>query len=415
MKKHLYLFCFLTFSLFAQSTKEIYNLSTKAYQENDFVTFLKLTQKLDSIRPSHPTYMYNLACAHALNKNINESISVLEKCILMNHAINFSDEKDLDNIKNDLKYPGLQVLQSELQKTVASSIKVTELSEKDLHPESIFYLKKHKIWLANSIRHKKIVSFDIKSGVCSNWLYDLPYSVFAMKADANEQYLWVTTTAIPEMIGFSKEMEGKSEILKIDIKAKKIIKRFYMDGNHTFGDIIISKKGEVYLSDSGEAIIYKIENDKLSVWLDLKKEAYNLQGLTFNKSENQIFISDYLKGILWIDLKNVANRKWIDFPKGTVKKGIDGLIFYEESLIAIQNGVKPHRIMQLNLSQNQISSFKVIDHNRLEMIEPTNGIIDRNSLYFIGNSPWSFYDKNSNLEVNKINPPQIFKYTINEN
>lgn len=403
--------------LLAQSQKEIYLATNKAYQDKDYSTFLKLTKKLDSLRPSHPTYSYNLACAYALNNKQNEAVIQLKKCLLANAAIPFENESDLFSIHNTKEYEELIALKKNQNETIANSEKFVELTEKDLHPESFLYLSKSKTWLANSIRNKKIVWFDAKSGKCTDWFTDENlFSIFAMKADKDEKFLWITTTSIPEMKGYISALEGKSEIVKIEIKTKKVIKRFSVQGNHVFGDLIINDKGEVFLSDSGEALIYKIKNDELSVWLDLKKEAFNLQGITFGNTQNEIFIADYLKGILRIDTKNTSNKNWLKLPEGFSQKGIDGLIYYKNSLIALQNGVKPHRVTQLFLKDdNSIMSFKLIDHNRSEMIEPTNGFVKDNVLYFIGNSPWSFYDKNFNLNTDLINYPTIYKYNLHAN
>lgn len=399
---------------FSQSQRELYNKSTEAYKNKEHALFLKITQKLDSLRPSHPTYTYNLAVAYAMSNEKDKAISVLEKLVLMNNTVDFEKDADFDNLKNTSEFEKVIQLKSELQKTVINSEKVISLTEKDLHPEGLIWLPKAKIWLASSIRKKKIISFNLKTGKCSDWFTESDFSVFAMKTDAKEKYLWIATAAMPEMVGFSKEMEGKAEVLKIDVKTRKIIKRFPMEGNHVFGDLILDKNENVYVSDSGEAKIYKISDDVMSVWLDLKQEAFNLQGLTFNKGQSKIYIADYLKGILVIDISNPQNRNWIDFPKGTTVKGIDGLAFHENSLFAIHNGVKPIRVIQyyLNENQNMISSYKIIDQNRPEFDEPALGTVIKNKLYFFSNSPWKGYDKQFRLDETKFENPILFQFAI---
>lgn len=417
MKIYYYLFYFFTFSVVAQSTKEIYNQSTKAYQEKDYVSFLHLTKKLDSLRPSHPTFTYNLACAYALNKKADLAFSILVTCLLNDHKLPFETEKDLEYLKSFSQYDSLLQLKSKLELPIRKSKKEIVLSEKELHPESLLYLKKWNLWLVNSIRNKKIVAFDVKSGKCVDWfINENLYAVLAMKTDKEEKFLWITTAAIPEMKGYNSSLEGKSEIVKIDIKTKNIVKRFAVQGNSVFGDLIINDHGDVFLSDSGEALIYQIKNEELSIWLDLRKEAFNLQGITFGENQNSIFVADYLKGILKIDVHHVSNRNWLRLPNGFSYKGIDGLLYYKNSLIAIQNGIKPHRVSQLFLDNNQsIIKFKIIDHNRSEMVEPTNGVLKDDCLYFIGNSPWSFYDKSFNLNLELIDYPTIYKYNLHAN
>lgn len=417
MKKTI-LYCSLGFLLstacFSQSQRELYNLSTEYYKAKNYSDFLNITRKLDSIRPAHPTYTYNLAAGYALNDNKEEAISVLRKLVAMNTKIDFEKDSDFDMLKKTPAFESIVKLKADLNTTVVHSEKVISLSEKDLHPEGLLYLPKQREWLAASIRKKKIVSFDEKTGQCQDWFKDSNFSVFAMKADKNEKTLWVSTAAMPEMISFSKEMEGKAEVLKIDIKTRKILKRFPLEGNHVLGDLILADNGDVYISDSGEAKIYRISNDKMEVWLDMKSEAFNLQGITFNENQSKLFVADYFKGIMVIETNNTQNRNWLKFPENTTVKGIDGLVFHKNSLFAIHNGVKPIRVIQydLNLNQNGISTFKIIDNNRPEFDEPALATVVNNRLYFFSNSPWTAYDKNFNLDETKFENPVLFKYQI---
>ncbi|MGH2667077.1 TPR end-of-group domain-containing protein [Flavobacterium sp.] len=394
----------------------MYNLSVQAYQNKDFGQFLNLNRKLDSLRPSHPTYTYNLACAFALNGKTDEALSVLRKCVLMNTKIDFESEKDLESLKNSEGYKKLFALKSKWEIPVTSSEKIISLSEKTLHTEGLLYLNSSKTWLATSIRNRKIVSFDIHSGQCTDWLSgeDL-LSVFAIKADKKEKILWITTSAMPEMKGYNKNFEGKSEILKIDIKTKKILKRFPLQGNHVLGDLVVAKNGDVYISDSGEAVIFKITDDSMSVWLDLNKEAFNLQGLTFDETESQLFIADYLKGILRIPMQDLTYRNWLNFPSNVTVKGIDGLLWHKKTLIAIHNGVKPIRIMQYVLNQNnEITNFNVLDNNRLEFDEPALGTISGGKLYFFSNSPWKAYNRNFDLDETQFENPTLYTNSLTD-
>ncbi|MCG2611640.1 hypothetical protein LZZ90_08985 [Flavobacterium sp. SM15] len=416
--KHLILSFTATFlvsaACFSQSQRELYNQSTEAYKTRNYPQFLKLTEKLDSIRPMHPTFTYNLSAAYALNNEKEKAISVLEKLVQMNNKIDFEKDTDFNNIRQSEEFQNILKLKAELNNPVVNSQKVISLNDKELHPESLIYLEKQKLWLASSIRQKKIVAFDLKTGKCSNWFTESHFSTFAMKTDKKEKYLWVATAAMPEMIGFTKEMEGRAEVLKIDSKTKKVVKRFPVEGNHVFGDLVLDNKGNAYVSDSGEALVYKISDDKLSVWLDLKKEAFNLQGITFNEDFSKIFIADYLKGILVIDVQNPQNRNWLKFPKGTTVKGIDGLLFYKNTLLAIHNGVNPIRVIQYNLTENHtaISSFRIIDINRPEFDEPALGTIVANNLFFFSNSPWKAYTKDEKLDGTKFENPMLFQYQI---
>lgn len=411
-QRHIILAAFILFTTLsvAQIPQKLYNASVRAYENKDYAAFLKFTISLDSVRPLHPTYTYNLASAYALNGNSAKALSTLHKLVLMNNTTAFEADDDFKSLQGTEGFKALQGLKESQNKLVETSKPVVVLSEKELHPEGVTYLPKSKTWLASSIRKRKIVSFDIKTGQCTDWFKDdKTLSVLAMKADAKEEFLWVATAAFVEMERDDKALHGKAEVLKIDLKTKQVVKGYTVRGNHVFGDLIVAKNGIVYVSDSYKPIVYKIENDSISEFVTFPNDGYNLQGLAFNKEESKLFVADYLKGITVVDILTKAKTSLI-FPEGTSAKGIDGIVFYNNTLIAIQNGVKPIRVMQfqLNKKQNQISGFKILDNNRPEFNEPALATMVGEQLYFFANSPWSAYDKNGVMDVAKFSNPMLF-------
>ena len=398
-----------TFAI-AQIQQKLYNATMRAYDNKDYKSFLEIGQKLDSLRPNHPTYTYNLASAYALNNESGKAIATLQRLVMMDNASAFEADEDFKSLQEIEEFKALSALKNAQGKVVTTSKPVVTLNEKELHPEGLTYLSKSKIWLASSVRKRKIVSFDIKTGKCTDWLKDdKTLAVLAMKADAKEQFLWVATAVFPQMENYDKKLKGKAEVLKIDIKTKQVVNAFTATGVHVFGDLVIAKNGVVYVSDSSKPILYKIENDEMTEFVLFEKEGYNLQGLAFNKDESKLFMADYLRGIIVIDL-GTKTKTWLSFPEGTTPKGIDGLVFYNNSLIGIQNGAKPIRITQfaLNKQQDKINSFKILDNNRPEFNEPALATVVGEKLYFFANSPWNAYDNNGVLDMAKVSNPIIY-------
>ena len=372
------------------------------------------------MRPSHPVFMYNVAAGYALTKKNNEAFANINRLVLMDNTIPFEDEADFDNIRNTEGFKKAIALKEEQNKVIESSKFKVALSEKDLHPEGVIYLDRHKLWLASSIHNKKIVSFNA-SGVCSDWFTDTPYSVFSLRADTKQRYLWATCSAMPEMKGYTEAADGRNEVLKIDILTKRLVKRYLADGKHVFGDLAIAKNGDIYISDSANPIIYKIQYDKIPhekiiVWKDLTGIALNIQGITFNDDESKLFIADYLKGIMVVTMKDDFKTSWVTIPDGATKKGIDGLEYYKNSLIAVHNGSVPIRIVKYNLNpeNNQITDFKVLDNNRPEFNEPALANITAGKLYFFANCPWKFYNDAKQLDETKFENPKLFELELNK-
>lgn len=408
-------FMFYCDTSFAQSQRDLYNNSIKAYESKNYSEFLQLTKQLDSIRPMHPTFTYNLAIAYALHQQTDNAVAQLKKAILMNAKTAFEDDTDFQSIKETEAFKSLSVFKQKQLEVVANSQKAITLSEKALHPESVLYLSKTKTWLAASIRKRKVVSFDEKTGVCSDWLVaENGLAVFALKPDAKEEFLWVASSAIPEMENYNETLKGKAEILKVNLKTKKIVNRYSIDGNHVFGDIYVTKNNKVFISDSDKPIIYTIENDALVIWLSLENTAFNLQGITMNSEEDKLFVADYLKGIAVVKTAD-KEVNWLPFPKDATPKGIDGLVYANNNLFAVQNGVSPIRItqLQLNATDTEIIDFKLLDNNRPEFDEPALLTLVKDKLYFFANSPWKAYDKNGVLNESKITNPELYFLKLN--
>lgn len=151
----------------------------------------------------------------------------------------------------------------------------------------------------------------------------------------------------------------------------------------------------------------------MTEWLDLSREAFNLQGIAIDEAASVLFVADYLKGIVAINLKD-RKHNWFAFPDEATQKGIDGLTYYNNTLIAIHNGVAPIRVVQykLNPAKNTLAGFIFIDNNRPEFNEPVLGTIYKDVFYFFANSPWKAYDRNGVLDQSAVTNPELFSYSL---
>ena len=86
-------------------------------------------------------------------------------------------------------------------------------------------------------------------------------------------------------------------------------------------------------------------------------------------------------------------------PRTISDYGIDGLYRYRDKLIAIQNGIQPHRVVAFALSDDglAIDSADVLAMNLPEFDEPTLGTVVGDDFYFVANSHWNRFDRDGNL------------------
>jgi hypothetical protein len=127
----------------------------------------------------------------------------------------------------------------------------------------------------------------------------------------------------------------------------------------------------------------------------------SLQGMDFCDNGKKIIAADWSNGLYLIDIATQKVISTIKHPKNISLKGIDGLYYLKagNSLIAIQNGAKPMKVMQLFLDPTfqTVTRFKVLEKANPVFNEPTLGVIVGKTLYYVANSQWGSYAKDSSI------------------
>ena len=74
---------------------------------------------------------------------------------------------------------------------------------------------------------------------------------------------------------------------------------------------------------------------------------------------------------------------------------------YGNDLIAIQNGIQPNRVVRLKMSNNgtTVESIQVLEINHPSFGEPTLGVVNQDTLFFVANSPVSQFLRDRQLSA----------------
>jgi sugar lactone lactonase YvrE len=288
------------------------------------------------------------------------------------------------------------------------------LPDRALHLESIA-IGKGNVYGA-AVHQRKIVRFhqDTLTDFTTE-AQDSLTAVLGIKLDEKRNILWACASPLPEM----KDYKGTetSALFKYDLATGKLLAKYktVIKTKSCFGDLLISSKGAVFISDSWQGTIYTLseKTQTLVPWFT-SPEFRSLQGIAFSDDERYLFLADYSKGIFRLDVKSkklilLAN------PQNVSVKGIDGLLWYKNSLIAIQNGTTPQQvtILHLNATRNAVAHGTIIDRGHPSFNEPTNGCIVYDTFYYIANSKWPEYDKLHNLrDVSELSEPVILKTVL---
>jgi hypothetical protein len=253
------------------------------------------------------------------------------------------------------------------------------LPEKDLLPEDIAYDPATGRFFLSSVRHHKIVVLR-KDGTFANFVPEGEHPMMALAADARRRRLWATTVD-----------DGKSALLLFHLDSAKLLRRFDLPAaeKHELGDMTLSPSGDLYISDSLGSL-YFVDHTRDRLELLFGPGAFRSpQTPALSSDGRRLFVPDYSRGISIVD---VAARTWklLPHPPGLSLGGIDGMYLAGRTLVAIQNGTAPARLIRMNLDAGltRIVSWETLEANWSGLGDATHGVRVGDQFYFIANSGW---------------------------
>ncbi len=386
----LILFILSTHLSFGQmdSLRTYYQLSIEAYKAGEYGDFLRYTVRANEIRPNHPALAYNLASAYAVNNRKEEAVSALSTFLRMNASLDYQKDSDFDSLRGYEPYENLVEQVAQSTKKMTSAQVAFKLSQKENHYESMTYDAGSETFFLGTINTRRAMKY--KSGAVEQLLGDEPllYSIMGLDIDPESNMLWICSAALPEMQGYSDTLQNRSSVFGLDLTTGKV-KFSYLIPEATLGDLISMGNGTALASDGLGNKLYELRPDGFSVFADLSGTLLNLQGLS--KSENQLYISDYLTGLYSLNLETKSLRK-LRANDLYSEKGTDGLLSYQGHLIGFQNGTQPKRVTGVRFDAHKAVQMKLIEQNSSLKGEPTQGVISGNTLYYIATSAWDAYE-----------------------
>lgn len=409
-----------------QGFDELQAEALTAYKAKQYAEMEVLLVRAEQLRPQHPRALYNLAAARALQKDAAGAQSYLERLDRMKLAYKFWDDPDFSAFKDQ---PAFKKLAESFQRHLSpqgTAEFAFSAGVADFMPEGIAYDRDTGSFYLSSVRQRRVLRVD-SSNERVNLVGSGEYGMLAalgMKFEPRQRRLWVATSALPEMEDYDPEEDkGRAGILSFDRDSGRVRGRYWLpkDGkDHVLGDLIISSQGLVYTTDSADGRLYELDRKTKKFTAQPGSEALESpQGLSFAPGQRYIYLADYNKGLFRYDLE----QKKLEMLPGrddVCLYGIDGLYYYKNSLIAIQNGVRPNRVVRIALDENQspprVTGMQVLAAGLKDFDEPTLGVLKNNGVfYFVANSHWNRIDERHRLpHEDTLTRPVVLRIDLEE-
>lgn len=265
-----------------------------------------------------------------------------------------------------------------------------------LDPENIAYDVVDQLFYVGSALKRKIVKID-KTGFISDFtgeMQDGLWSVLGMKVDATRRVLWVASSAHQGMKGFTDQDGGRTGIFKYDLSTGKYVKKYLPDPSvrHAFNDLVVTSTGDLLATDSESATVYAISphRDELEIWFS-SPSISQPDGITLSRDEKKVFVA-HAAGVSVIDR---ASKTLSMLNESESLSGLNGIYYFGNSLIAIQPSGQSVSRAYLSGGLDKVDSIRVVEPRNDFLNRPTSGVMVGRTLYYIGNSPYSFFEKKS--------------------
>lgn len=405
----------------AETVRAMYAAAIEAYDKKDYTAYLKNMEAAIAQRPVHPTFLRRLAGAYALNRRAADAAGVLKKMATLSLYYSALDDPDFAAVRGD---GGVQIAARALEalrsRRIGSSEVAWTIHDRMFVPEGIAYDPATKAFFVSSQYKRKIVRID-PSGAVQDFVTsgrDGLWMVFGIAVDPTRRLLWAVSTAEPVMERYSMVDENATGVFAFDIQTGALSHKFVLAERspaHRFDDITVSANGRVFASDGGSGIVYTIAPAGKS--LEVFVPAGTIQGpngLVTTPDGRWLYVSDYAGFIFRVDTATKAVIRLLA-PPDVALYGIDGLTLYRGSLIGVQNGVEPARVIRLDLSADgtRITAARIIDMNQSHVAEPTIGVVADDLYYYVANSFGGLLRKpNSVLANQPLEEPVILKLKI---
>lgn len=227
------------------------------------------------------------------------------------------------------------------------------------------------------------------------------WGMFAAAVDARRGLLWVSEVATPTCEGHAIADSGRSALLAYSLATAKLVRRVEVarDGRaHALGDICVGADGTVYASDVTGAVLRLKPGARAFDTLAPAGTFSSPQQPALSPDGRLLYVADYSRGIGILPVAG-GRVEWMAFEPGIALQGIDGLVSVPGALLAVQNGVRPVRVMrfELDATQRRVVRSLPIESGTERLGEPTHGVIAGGAYVFLANSGWDRVGRDQKL------------------
>ena len=390
----------------------------EAYAARDFPAMQRAAEDSLEARPGYPGALYNLALAQTLGGDGPAALKTLERLTALDVDLGIDGNEAFQSLHDLDGWPQLLERVAALREPVGSAQRAWQLDDAEFIPEGIA-VGDGTLYLG-SIRDGRIVRVDDGEPLQLRPAAKASRgSIFGMRIDGES--LWFLAAQTDQYRGGASGQSGSLEgsalcELALENPPDPATTRCHQlpikaDRRQTLGDLVL--RGDfIYTADQTDGVVYAFDRSRRQ-WSTVveRGEFVSPQGLTLDAAGQYLYVADYRGGIFRVRLDGYAAPQRIGSAASLY--GIDGLYRYGDWLIAVQNGITPHRVSAHRLDADGLTvvESRILLMNHPDFDEPNLGQVVGDDFYVVANSHWNRFDDQNNLPQG-LSGPIILKLEL---
>ena len=344
----------------------IYRQALAAREHRDSQRFLELTQQLNEWAPTNPALRFLRAEALAVSGEKRPALAELQWLAVHGYHYAFWERGTFASLSGERV---IDTLRASTTRNGQPSGTISRLirADADLNAEGIDTFDGG--WIAGSMTNGDLHRIDASGATTVAWRETAPSRrALGVRNDPQRKVVWACSTG-PD------DDQPHSQLLRISLQPATV-QRFRMpDSRSLCNDVALLPGGAVAVSDSHRGGVWLLSESGEWRALVAPGTLGYPNGLTYSAPLQRLIVAD-LRGLWAMDL--AGNIESVANAAGTFIGGVDGLYAAGNELVAIQNGLRPHRVVRIRIESQplRVARVTVLASNLPELAEMTTAAVD---------------------------------------
>ena len=349
--------------------------------------------------PTQPAYQWGRAVLAARTADTAGALAALGDYAALGLGRDLASDSAIAALRVAPGFDAVRVAHDRNRAPVARGVVRREVHDSTLWPEGVDYDARTESFLIAIIRRRTLVRVARDGSTRQLWPDRTPGigAMLGVRVDAARGRIWATTSGITQMEGYAPADSAIAALLFVDPATGRIERRWdlpVVPGGHVLGDVAVGARGEVWMTDSNEPVLYRLRPGADTLERFRHPLFRSLQGAAPTSDGRFVYVADYSHGLLRVRVSDGSVIRLPDAP-GSTSLGCDGIVLHRGAIVAVQNGVAPPRIVRfaLNPAGDVIVAARVLDQQPALAPEPTIGTMVDDDFVYVATSQWETHDE----------------------